>query len=85
MNKVGISLGWNCYSAIYGVNNNIRTKKTDGYNTCPFDEMVSNYNGIVKCIEDDFQYFYDENYLSLKELPNEYQINNSKYNFWFNH
>ena len=27
MNKIGISLGWNCYSAIYGSNNNIRTKK----------------------------------------------------------
>jgi hypothetical protein len=51
MNKVGISLGWNCNSAIYGVNNGIRLEKKDGYKTCPFDEMLSNLPGIIKCIK----------------------------------
>jgi hypothetical protein len=89
MNNISISLGWNCYSAIYAVNNDIRKRKNEGYNTCPFDEMVTNYHGIVKCLEDDFQSFYDEKYLYLKELKmnqsNEYQIYNLKYNFYYNH
>ena len=44
MNQVGISLGWNCNSASYGVDNGIRKRKIDGYMTCPFDEMVTNIN-----------------------------------------
>ncbi len=36
-------------------------KKQNGYNTCVFDFMVSNYNGIVKCIKEDFNNF--KNYL----------------------
>ena len=35
----GISLGWNCESANYGVANGIRSTKQNGYKTCPFDEM----------------------------------------------
>jgi hypothetical protein len=85
MNNISISLGWNCYSAIYAVNNEMRKRKSEGYNTCPFDEMVTNYHGIIKCLEDDFQCFYDEKYLYLKELPNEHIICNLKYNFYYNH
>ena len=33
----GISLGWNCSSASYDVNNGYRKCKNDGYKTCPFD------------------------------------------------
>jgi hypothetical protein len=87
MKKIGISLGWNCYSAVWAVNNNIRTRKNEGYNTCPFDKMISNYDGLVECLNDDFLYFFDENYLELikEQKENEYTIYNNKYNFGFNH
>ena len=87
MNNIGISLGWNCYSAVWGVEAGIRKRKGGGYTTCPFDMMVTNYKGIVDCLNDDFKYFYDENYLELiKEIKeNEYTIYNNKYNFGFNH
>ena len=42
MNNVCISLGWNCHSAVHSVNTGLRSRKIDGYKTCPFDEMVSN-------------------------------------------
>lgn len=87
MNNIGISLGWNCYSAVWGVDIGIRKRKSEGYTTCPFDMMITNYKGIVDCLNDDFKYFYDENYLELiKEIKeNEYTIYNNKYNFGFNH
>jgi hypothetical protein len=58
--------------------------------------MVSNYNGICQCIEDDFKYFCDVNYLKLREAPkmskhipnqndDEMWIYNTYYNFAFNH
>ena len=91
----GISLGWNCDSAIYAVRNNLRNIKSNGYKTCPFDEMVSNYSGIVECIKDDFKYFCDLNYLKLIEVPEDskyfndkewgrFNIYNTKYKFVFN-
>jgi hypothetical protein len=87
MNNIGISLGWNCHSAIWSVNNNIRKHKATGYNTCPFDIMVTNYKGLINCLNDDFKFLYNENYLELiKETKeNEYSIYNTKYNFIFNH
>ena len=51
-----ISLGWNCSSATYGVQHKLRTTKKNGYKTCPFDEMITNYQGIVQCFLDNFQY-----------------------------
>ena len=86
MNQVGISLGWNCNSASYGVENCIRKRKIDGYMTCPFDEMVTNIKGVIDCLNDDFKYFYDERYLKLLyESESEKTIYNIKYNFAFNH
>jgi hypothetical protein len=82
---VGISLGNVCYSAEYGVQNGLRKTKAQGYNTCPFDLMVSNYKGIVDCINDDFLYFCDTEYLTFTNDPNDYLIFNKKYNFIFNH
>ena len=81
MNSVGISLGNVCYSAEWAVHNGLRKRKEDGYNTCPFDLMVSNYKGIIKCIEDDFKYFCDTKYIKLHNNL----IYNSYYNFGFNH
>ena len=86
MQKVYISLGWNCYSAMWGVENNLRKTKQCGYNTCPFDIMVTNYVGICECINDDFKYMCDDTFLELiKVNENEYTIYNNKYNFAFNH
>ena len=95
MNKVGISLGWNCNSAVEGVKLGIRKTKRQGYLTCPFDEMVSNYEGIIKCIETDFKFFCDASFLELVSKPkntnintvkdNEKLIRNNYYNFLFNH
>ena len=88
---IGISLGFNCDSAVYAVNNKLRSRKNEGYNTCPFDEMVSNYKGIIACINDGFKYFCDPEYLELKKMQddswwkNEIFIYNKKYNFIFNH
>lgn len=93
MSQIGISLGWNCTPATYGVDNGLRKKKEFGYLTCPFDEMISNFPGIIKCIEDDFEDFTNEKYLELIAaeqsiggiIQNEILIHNVKYNFIFNH
>ena len=92
LNSVAISLGFNCDSAAHGVSSGIRETKKNGYNTCPFDKMLSNFGGIVQCIEDDFKYFFDEKYLTIeyphKRPPNLLRYNlirNTKYNFIFNH
>lgn len=89
---VGISLGWNCYPAIYGTENGHRKRKQDGYKTCPFDEMISNYEGIVQCIKDDFQDFCNPTYLELKKIPSDSKyckddilLYHTKYRFLFNH
>ena len=79
MPTVAISLGKNCKSAVWGVKNGVRKTKGQGYNTCPFDLMVSNYKGIVECIKDDFKHFCDSKYLKINKLVNTY------YGFGFNH
>jgi len=68
--QVGISLGWNCFPAGMGVKMGIRKRKAEGYNTCPFDECISNYPGVVECMADDFKYFTDVNH--LKVIPAEF-------------
>jgi len=96
MNTVGISLGWNCSAAQDGIRLGLRNVKSDGYKTCPFDMMISNYIGMCKCIEDDFKYFCDPDYLELRDAPDmmnhfpnqkggEQWIYNTYYNFVFNH
>jgi hypothetical protein len=93
MGQIGISLGWNCTPATFGVDERIRERKENGYLTCPFDEMITNLPGVIKCIEDDFKDFTNEKYLELivsEEkvggiMLNETLIHNTKYNFIFNH
>jgi hypothetical protein len=65
MNEIGISIGWNCHSARYGVDVGLRTTKENGYKTCPFDLMVTTYEGVVQCIDEDFKYLCDETYLCI--------------------
>lgn len=90
-----ISLGWDCGPASFAVNSNLRLTKKQGYMTCPFDLMISNYKGIVDCFNDNFKYFYDIEYIKLKTIKRDCQfldfkkgdkvIVNTKYNFIFNH
>lgn len=87
-----ISLGWNCHPAMLGIEQGLRKRKIDGYKTCPFDEMITNYNGIVQCIENDFQDFCNPDTLEIKHIPSEskylkddFIIYNKKYKFLFNH
>ena len=74
----------------------LRREKKYGYKTCPFDEMITNYNGIIECIKDDFEYLCDVKYLELIKIPKESKwlntngdgdimIYNTKYKFIFNH
>lgn len=86
---VGISLGWNCHSAIKGVQLGLRGLKKDGYMTCPFDESITNYQGIVDCIRSDFADFFS---LTLKQIDGDAAyckgdviIYNPRYRFLFNH
>ena len=93
MTKIGISMGWNCGPAQIGVDKKIRGTKSEGYETCPFDEMITNLPGIIECIRDDFKDFMNEEHLSLIRSPEnvggivkgETLVYNTKYNFIFNH
>jgi hypothetical protein len=91
MNTIGISLGWRCRSSIYGVELGLITKKSDGYQRCPFDLMISNYTGVVDCINDGFDDLYNPVYLQLKTMPvnkswiGEKIIYHTKYKFLFSH
>ena len=67
--RAGISIGYNCWAALYGIKKKLRLKKVHGYKTCPFDICITNYEGILKCIEDDFKYFTDPLHLKLIDAP----------------
>ena len=63
--------------------------------TCPFDEMITKFDGIIECINDDFEYLCDSRYLEMIRIPSLIQKNpdgdwdrviyNTKYKFIFNH
>lgn len=89
---IGISLGWNCSSATFGTQSGLRKKKGEGYNTCPFDIMNSNFEGIIKCITEDFENFLNPQYFKLIRMSsdapyhtNEVLLLNTYYGFIFNH
>lgn len=95
--SIGISLGWNCYTTSMGVQQGLRGLKENGYETCPFDLMCSNYEGVIQCLYDDFKDFTNLEYLKLipiddphylKMFPNngdDLMLHNIKYNFCHNH
>ena len=85
MSTIGISLGWDCQPAIIGLKKGLRPSKEDGYKTCPFDMMLSNYPGLIECLKDDFKYLADPEYLELIRGPTEWTIFHKKYRFAFNH
>jgi hypothetical protein len=88
-----ISLGWNCESAMKGVSMGIRGIKVEGYNTCPFDECITNYEGVILCLKEDFKYFCDPSFLKIIPAPystggivkGEKLLYNTRYKFIFNH
>jgi hypothetical protein len=96
MSSTSISLGWECGSAWHGIHHGLRVTKEQGYKTCPFDLMNTNYEGVVQCLRDDFKYLCDPDYLKLITLPQDYfkilgyhggdkLIVNTKYKFIFTH
>lgn len=89
---VGISLGWNCHSASWGVDHGFRGRRAQGYQTCPFDEMVTNYEGVVACIYNKLSDLTDPGLLQLANIPltsphnpGDTLIHQKKYKFFFNH
>lgn len=74
----GISLGFQCNIPVELINLNIKKKKKYGGNTCVFDLMVTNVDGIIKCINENFANFFE-----LNINKDNYIYNN--YNFYFNH
>jgi hypothetical protein len=89
--NIYISLGYNCASRIYI--KNYYMSKNNGYLTCPFDLCLTTFESIVKCIETDFKYFFDDLKLipwkcadgrSIDDLENKNAITNY-YNIICNH
>jgi hypothetical protein len=84
-----ISLGWKCHSAVYGIENGLRTRKNQGYLTCPFDLMITNYPGIIQCFKDGLDDLYNTDYLELRTVDSLWKgetfIYHTKYHFIFNH
>ena len=84
--KMYISLGTNCSSAVKRAKDYNFT--SINYNTCPFDLMVSNLEGIIQCFTDDFKFFCDTKYLEYnfnKPAEDSNIFSNIYYKFGFNH
>jgi hypothetical protein len=64
MDNIYISLGYNCSPRIY-IKKSLGKSKKNGYNSCPFDLCITNFNALCKCIEDDFKHFFD----NLRLIP----------------
>lgn len=94
MKHTYISIGQKCSSAVrrakkYNLSNR------NGYKTCPFDLMVSNLEGVIKCFKNDFVDFCDPEMLIYEpdDTPCENTDDNKKevfithklYGFCFNH
>ena len=91
---VTISLGYNCESAIRSKMFGLRHSKAEGYQTCPFDVLLSNYEGLLLCLDEDFLHLTDTRYLEVMNVPHDdplYNmttdrvIYNTRYNFVFLH
>ena len=91
-----VSAGWNCHSATEGVRLGLRSRRAEGYKTCPFDEMVTNYKGLAECIRDGLDPLYDVTQLRLVRAEDscpffvtggkgDLLIVHKKYSFIFNH
>ncbi len=86
MHKIAISLGFNCFSAMHATTMKWKKTRAEGYNTCVFDLMLSNYSGVIAAIREDFKGLTNPENLILKKIYNgEDWIFNTKYRFFFNH
>lgn len=87
ISSIGISLGWNCHTTDVGVRRGLRELKQNGYKTCPFDLMISNYEGVIQCLYDDFKDIANPECLKLvpSNTTEEISLMNTKYNFCHNH
>lgn len=92
MTEIYISLGYNCDPRIY-IKYNLGLKKENGYNTGPFDLCITPFESLCKCIETDFQFFFDDLRLIPWECPDDRPIDDREnkhaitnhYNMIFNH
>lgn len=80
---VGISIGIDCGAALIGTQYNFRKRKKDGYLTGPFDLIISSYEGIIQCLQDDFKYFLDEDYLQVIEVKKGFDEYNFPIHNWY--
>ena len=92
MTEIYISLGYNCDPRIC-IKYNMGLNKDNGYKTCPFDLCITSFESLCKCIETDFQYFFDDLRLipggcadgrNINDLKGKHNITNH-YNIIFNH
>lgn len=54
-----ISIGYNCDPRIY-IAHGIGMTKHTGYMSCPFDLCITPFQSVCRCIEEDFQHFFDD-------------------------
>ena len=87
MKEIGISLGWRCTAAQLAVREGLRSRKAEGYNTCPFDIMISSYDAVVKAIDEDFKDWTNPEYMRVLKLDvnDTNNLCNIKYRVCFNH
>jgi hypothetical protein len=79
-----ISLGWNCSPAINRANN-YGYNKSNGYLTCPFDLVVTPYDGLCNCILDNFDRSKFFNLRVEYDPINKQDCILNEYDMWFNH
>ena len=76
-----VSLGWSCNPAVIGVERGLRPRKEQGYKTCVFDMIISNQQGVIDCLNDDFKDFCNSKYLRVIQIPKESKYLNTNMNF----
>ena len=90
--EIFISLGWNCDGRFY-IKNNLKLSSNNGYKTCPFDLCMTSYDSLYRCIETNFDHFFDDLRLIPGENANGDRTNagvgklniTNSYNMIFNH
>jgi len=78
-----VSLGWNCEPAMDSVKFKLKRRKSQGYETCPFDLCITPYESLLSIFENDFEGFTDPSVLEMDEKTG--WIRNTRYNTFFNH
>ena len=53
-----ISLGCQCGPRTY-IKNKLKLTRDNGYKSCPFDLCITPYESLYKCLETDFEFFFD--------------------------